>query len=54
MIDLKKNKISYGQNVYNHKEISAVLNTLKNGTQMGRAVEIFERKLSKFFSKNID
>ena len=51
MIDLKKNKISYGQNVYNHKEISAVLNTLKNGTQMGRAVEIFERKLSKLFSK---
>ena len=35
---MKKNisKISYGKNVYDNKEISAVLRTFKNSTQMGQ------------------
>ena len=47
---MKKNisKISYGKNVYDNKEISAVLRTLKNSTQMGAAVSTFENKLSKY------
>ena len=44
-------KISYGKNVYDNREISAVLRTLKNSTQMGTSVRSFENKLSKFFSK---
>tara|TARA_B100000989_G_scaffold275965_1_gene235899 strand:- start:926 stop:2119 length:1194 start_codon:yes stop_codon:yes gene_type:complete len=44
-------KIPYGKNVYNKAEINAVLKTLKSGTQMGRAVKIFENKISKMFSK---
>ena len=49
----KKNfsKISYGKNVYDNKEISAVVKTLQNSTKMGKAVEAFETKISKFFSK---
>ena len=52
-IKMKKNmsKISYGKNVYDNREISAVLRTLKNSTQMGVSVRNFENKLSKFFSK---
>ncbi len=45
------NKISYGKNVYDKKEINAVLKTLKNSTQMGKSVEIFEKKIAKLFSK---
>ena len=49
-----KNKITripYGLNVYNNEEINAVLKTLKNSTQMGKAVNVFEKKISKLFSK---
>ena len=46
-----KNKISYGKNVYDKKEINAVLKTLKKSTQMGKSVETFENKISKLFSK---
>ncbi len=49
-----KNKITripYGLNVYNNEEINAVLKTLKNSTQMGKAVNVFENKISKLFSK---
>ena len=42
-------KISYGKNIYDNREISAVLRTLKNSTQMGTSVKAFENKLSKFF-----
>ena len=50
---MKKNnsKISYGKNVYDNREISAVLRTLRSSTQMGAAVSSFETKLSKYFSK---
>ena len=44
-------KISYGKNVYDKKEINAVLKTLKNSTQMGESVETFESKIAKLFSK---
>ena len=46
-----QNKISYGKNVYDKKEIAAVLKTLKRSTQMGSSVENFEKKISKYFSK---
>ena len=38
-------KVNYGQNVYDQKEINAVVKTLKKGTQMGSAVREFEKKL---------
>ena len=44
-------KIPYGLNVYNNEEIKAVLKTLKKSTQMGNAVNNFEKKISKLFSK---
>lgn len=47
----KIKKISYGKNVYDKKEIFAVLNTLKRSTQMGDAVDNFEKKISKLFAK---
>ena len=47
----KITRIPYGLNVYNNEEINAVLKTLKNSTQMGKAVNVFENKISKLFSK---
>ena len=44
-------KINYGKNIYDKKEIHAVLNTLKNGTQMGHSVKKFEKNISDIFSK---
>ena len=46
-----KKKISYGKNVYDGKEISAVIKTLRKSTQMGESVSNFENKISKIFSK---
>ena len=53
---MKKNnlkKITYGKNVYNKDEINAVVKTLKNSTQMGDSVNLFENKISNFFFKKI-
>jgi CDP-6-deoxy-D-xylo-4-hexulose-3-dehydrase len=47
----KINKISYGKNVYNYKEINAVIKTLKNSTQMGKSVKQFEAKIARLFNK---
>ena len=47
----KTTRIPYGLNVYNSQEINAVIKTLKNSTQMGKAVNAFENKISKLFSK---
>ena len=47
----KMTRIPYGLNVYNNEEIKAVLKTLKKSTQMGNAVNNFEKKISKLFSK---
>ena len=44
-------KISYGKNVYDKKEISSVVNTLKVSTQMGKSVANFEKKIGQIFSK---
>ena len=44
-------KIPYGKNVYDRREINAVLNTLKKSTQMGKSVNSFENKISKLFAK---
>ena len=41
----KNTRIPYGKNVYNQDEINAVLKTLKKSTQMGDAVNNFEKKL---------
>ncbi len=46
-----KMRISYGKNVYDKKEINAVLNTLKKSTQMGVSVNNFEKKVAKLSSK---
>ena len=46
-----KTKISYGKNVYDNKEISAVLKTLRKSTQMGEQVNSLKNKISKLSSK---
>ena len=51
MITNNQRKIPYGKNIYDHKEIEAVSKTLIKTTQMGKCVSIFERKISKLFSK---
>ena len=40
-------KISYGKNIYGKEEINAVVNKLHKTTQMGSAVNTFEKKISK-------
>jgi len=47
----KISKISYGKNVYDYREINAVTKTLKQSTQMGKSVNLFENKISKLFAK---
>ena len=44
-------KITYGKNVYDNKEISAVVKTLKKSTQMGKSISEFEKKISNLFGK---
>ena len=44
-------KITYGKNVYDNREIRAVVNQLKKSTQMGYSVKKFESKIANFFSK---
>jgi CDP-6-deoxy-D-xylo-4-hexulose-3-dehydrase len=44
-------KITYGKNVYAKAEIKAVVNTLKNSTQMGKSVKKFENDIAKYFKK---
>ena len=44
-------KIPYGKNIYDSREITAVLKTLRKSTQMGKSVSSFENKISKLFSK---
>ena len=46
-------RIYYAKAVYNNKEISAVMNVLKNPTALmnGPAVKKFEKKASKIFGK---
>ena len=44
-------KISYAKTVYGQKEINAVVECLKEGTQMGKRTTQFETEISKLFSK---
>ena len=44
-------KISYGKNVYDKKEIKAVVKALEFSTQIGRNVNDFEKKIGTEFSK---
>ena len=44
-------KISYGKNIYGKEEIRAVTKKLNKTTQMGKAVNTFEKKISKYFNK---
>ena len=46
-----KKKIFYGKNLYDSKEILAVTNSLKKGTQASTNVRNFENKVSSLFSK---
>ena len=47
----KLSKIPYGKNIYDQREIKAVIKTLNKSTQMGESVNTFEKKISKLFSK---
>ena len=47
-------KISYAKTVYGQKEINAVVECLKEGTQMGKRTTQFETEISKLFSKSMD
>jgi CDP-6-deoxy-D-xylo-4-hexulose-3-dehydrase len=47
----KNLRVPYGLSVHGNDEIKAVINVLKSSTQMGKHVSIFEKKISKLFSK---
>ena len=44
-------KVSYAQTVYGQREIDAVVECLKESTQMGKRTLLFESKISKLFDK---
>ena len=44
-------RVPYGLSVHGNDEIKAVIKVLKSSTQMGKNVSIFEKKISKLFSK---
>ena len=46
-----KLKVPYGLSVHGKDEINAVVKVLKNSTQMGKNVKLFEKKVSKIFYK---
>jgi len=48
---MKKIRVPYGMSVHNKEEVNAVINTLKNSTQMSHNVFNFEKKISKIFCK---
>jgi CDP-6-deoxy-D-xylo-4-hexulose-3-dehydrase len=49
---MQKNiRVPYGLSVHGSEEIKAVTKVLKSSTQMGKNVSIFEKKISKLFSK---
>lgn len=47
----KSLRVPYGLSVHGNDEIKAVIKVLKSSTQMGKNVSIFEKKISKLFSK---
>tara|TARA_B100001093_G_scaffold509129_1_gene572590 strand:- start:2159 stop:3358 length:1200 start_codon:yes stop_codon:yes gene_type:complete len=44
-------RVNYGQSVHGDDEIKAVIKVLKNSTQMGESVNLFENSIKKLFSK---
>ena len=46
-----KIRVPYGLSVHGNEEIEAVIKVLKNSTQMGKNVNLFEKKISKLFNK---
>lgn len=44
-------RVNYGQSIHGNEEINAVVKVLKNSTQLGRNVQIFEKKVSSLYSK---
>ena len=48
---MKKMKIQYGGTVHGKEEIDAVVKVLKTSTQLGKHVKLFEKEVSKIFSK---
>lgn len=44
-------RVNYGQSVHGNDEIKAVIKVLKNSTQMGESVNLFENSIKKLFSK---
>ena len=47
----KNIRVPYGLSVHGSEEIKAVTKVLRSSTQMGKNVSIFEKKISKLFSK---
>ena len=51
-MNVKNNiRVPYGKSTHGKEEINAVLNVLRTSTQMGKYVRLFEKKVSKLFSK---
>ena len=48
---LKNLRVPYGLSVHGNEEIKAVTKVLRTSTQMGKNVSLFEKKISKLFSK---
>ena len=48
---MKKMKVNYGGTIHGKEEIDAVINVLKISTQLGKHVHLFEKKVSKLYSK---
>jgi CDP-4-dehydro-6-deoxyglucose reductase, E1 len=48
---MKKMKVNYGGTIHGKEEIDAVINVLKTSTQLGKHVHLFEKKVSKLYSK---
>ena len=44
-------RVTYGLSVHGKEEINAVNKVLRTSTQMGKNVEVFERKIAKLFNK---
>ena len=49
---MKNIRVPYGMAVHDEQEIKAVVKTLRSSTQMGKNVNLFEKKISKLFDKN--
>jgi CDP-4-dehydro-6-deoxyglucose reductase, E1 len=50
-MSVKNLRVPYGLSVHGNDEINAVTKVLKSSTQMGKNVSLFEKKISKLFSK---